>query len=256
MASLQRALARAPHVQPAELTAWFDDIADAVLRRSELVVAGQRFALLEVEFYWSRADHPDPYVHRAPAQCDTNGEWYFHRESAARIGFTLKGLDVTFGVPGVAAGGMLARALMSPELGHIDGPSLVVDSILRAANVVSVLALKQQAGFASGAFAAGSLMHFVERVTPLSMPIHIGPRIGLSARNPPFQGAPYRYRARPELTKKDKRRLLAGRVMQAPRPPQPATAPTVAPALSDADICAILGISETDPSSPAAATHP
>lgn len=233
---------------PLAPAAWFDAMADAAIRGSELVVAGERFTILEVEFYLRRADHPDPYVHGSEQQVNTNGEWYFHREKAARLGFTLKGLDVTFG-PAGEAGGMLIRALAKPTGGgYVEGPSLVVDTILRAAGVESVAELKGLAAYTNDVFAPAGLLRIEGRAGRLTDPIHAGPRIGLKGGKP-YADAPYRYRARPALTRKDKGAILAGRRVPSPPPTPPPTLPTPplplpspAPAasLTDSDLESIL----------------
>lgn len=216
-----------------KISEWFDEMADAAIRRSELVVAGKRLAILEVEFYLYRAGHEDPYVHRSAEQMNTNGEWYFHREKAAKIGFTLKGLDLTFGEAGKEAGGMLIRAVANAKGGgYVEGPSKVVDVILEAAGVPSVTELKALGAYDNRAFAEAGLLRLEERGVPSTEPIHTGPRVGLKGCTD-YSRAAYRYRARPALTKKDKPAIMAGRrviVRTAPCGPLPC-APQTAPSI-------------------------
>jgi hypothetical protein len=220
---------------------WFDEMADAAIRRSELVVAGKRLAILEVEFYLHRADHPDTYVHRSAAQLNTTGEWYFHREKAAKLGFTLKGADVTFGRAGEEYGGMLIRAVSNTTGGgYVEGPSKVVDALLGAAGVTSVLELKQLGAFDNRVFAPDGLVRIEERRDAIEAEIRAGPRIGLSDARP-YVKAPYRYRARPVLTKKDKAGIMAGRIVpDRPTPRLLAARPIIV--LSDAEIDELLGL--------------
>jgi len=190
--------------------AWFDLIADAAIRHSCLVVADKRFSIAEVEFYLYSKDHPDEYTHCSGAQLGPPGYFYFHREKAATLAFTLKGLDITFGPIGVA-GGMLIRAVADPDCKSVvEGPSLTVNELLRAAKVDTVAALKTLPGYSDNAFAAGLLR--IEPRPPLAVEINAGPRIGLKGSKP-YVDAPYRYRARAELTKKDKARICAGRMI-------------------------------------------
>jgi len=191
-------------------TEWFDRMADAAIRRSCLVVASKRFSIVEVEFYLHSKSHPDEHTHKSVAQLGPPGRFYFHREKSASLAFTLKGLDLTFGPPGVA-GGMLIRAVADPECkAVVEGPSLTVNELLRAAGADSVLGLKALSGYADEAFAGGLLR--VESRPALAVDIRAGPRIGLKGTKD-FVDAPYRYRARPELTKKDKARICAGRLI-------------------------------------------
>ena len=217
--ALKEAVARVDGVPPA----WFDELADAAIRRSVLVVAGVRLSILEVELYLHRADHADPYVHRSAAQLGSCGSWYFHREKAARLGFTLKGLDLTFGAVGTEAGGLLIRAVAGETGpgGYVEGPSKVVDAILTAAGVSSVLELKALGPYEDDAFSLTGLVRLEGRLAPTGEAIHAGPRIGLKPGKA-YAAAPYRYRARAALTKKDKSGLLAGRRVPPWLDPDPA----------------------------------
>lgn len=242
----------------AGLAEWFDAAAEAALRGSELVAAGVRFEILEVEFYLRREGHEDDYVHGAPAQRETRGEWYFHREKAARLGFTLKGLDVTFGRPGAEAGGMLIRALAPAGGGPpVEGPSRCVDAVLRAADVAAVSELKALPAYTAGAFAAGAVLRIEGRAAPEDGPMWIGPRVGLKGGRS-YAEAPYRYRVRPGKGTKDKKKLRVLAARQSPEPapglftestaiarpepgPECAAGPTAAPPLfTDAEFDAFL----------------
>lgn len=200
---------------------WFSRMASLLLGASTLVIGAARFDIVEVEAYLWCEGHADPYVHRDPQQMNTCGEWYFHREKAAKIGFTLKGVDLTFGEPGKEAGGLLIRAILDQATNEfIEGPSRVVDRILRGASVTSVVELKQKTTpgtvpqvFRSNAFDGAGIMHIeanndVKRSQALR--IKAGPRIGLSEKNAFFRQAPYRFHARPEWAKKDRAGVVTG----------------------------------------------
>ncbi len=208
---------------------WFSQMA-RLLMGSYTLVAGSnvgdilaaRFDIIELEAYLWCAGHEDPYVHRNPQQTNTCGEWYFHREKAAKIGFTLKGLDLTFGEPGKEAGGLLIRTIMDQATGEfIEGPSKVVDRILLAASVTCVAELKQLPGpagsrlFRSNAFDTAGILHIEPRAarSQVEIPdgqIKAGPRVGLSEKDAHYQQAPYRFHARPDRAKKDKTKITAG----------------------------------------------
>ncbi|THU86181.1 hypothetical protein K435DRAFT_590386, partial [Dendrothele bispora CBS 962.96] len=97
----------------------FNDIADLLLRKFELVVKSyhenQRetcYKILELEFYlWKTGCHEDPFTHGSEEQ-RLSGQWYFHRvprntnnsnrnttHSTGYRGGSRKGLDLTFGGP-------------------------------------------------------------------------------------------------------------------------------------------------------------
>jgi hypothetical protein len=198
-----------------DLAAWFDELALALLGHYQLEAGGQAFRLLELEFYFHAAGHADPTVHRNERQLATCAHWYFHREKAARLGFTRKGLDLTFGRPGAEYGGILIRAVQPEGKAGarqvVEGPSRVVDVILRAAGVESVLEFYARPGFTCDALAAGPL-RLVPSPIPLKGTVHIGPRVGL--RSAPFSEAPYRYRVAANIAAKDRRGLLAGRQLE------------------------------------------
>lgn len=212
LTALESAL-RARHLRPEDR---FDRIADAAIRRSTLVVAAagreSRFDILEVEMYLYCWGHADVFVHQSHEQM-AMGEWYFHREGAAKIGFTLKGVDITFGSGSSEYGGMLIRAVTpTGVLTPIDGPSRTVDAILRAAGVTSVLGLKALPGFALNAFSLNGVVRVENRAVPIPREISTGPRIGLGKKlGNGFRDLPYRYRACPELAKKERHALLQGR---------------------------------------------
>jgi hypothetical protein len=194
--------------------AWFDALALALLQASRLAVAGRAYRILEVEMYLHRPGHEDSTVHRHSAQRDTVGCWYFHREAAARIGFTLKGVDLTFGAKGVEFGGILVRAIQAEaETVGIDGPSKVVDEILRRSGVETVRALRALPTFRDSAFADGLVR--LEARPPEPCEIRVGPRVGLKSSHA-YAQAPYRYRARAGLAAKDKKGLARGRALWGP----------------------------------------
>ena len=202
---------------------WFSRIASLLLGASTLVIGTARFDVVEIEAYLWCDGHADPYVHRDPQQINTCGGWYFHREKAAKIGFTLKGLDLTFGEPGKEAGGLLIRAILDQATNEfIEGPSKVVDRILRIASVTSVAELKQKTtdphAFRSNAFVADGFMRIEPKAaTERSQVLRIraGPRVGLGEKDAHYRQAPYRFHARPEWAKKDKAKITTGVLVSA-----------------------------------------
>lgn len=55
-----------------------DTIAPYLLHKVELIIAGRRHQLLEIEYYFTSKNHADPFTHCTKIQ-ENNCEWYFHR---------------------------------------------------------------------------------------------------------------------------------------------------------------------------------
>jgi hypothetical protein len=110
------------------LSTWFQRIAEALLQRTVLDVAGDAHELCEIEFYFHGEGHPDPFTHGQALQ-RSSGRWYFHKSGESYRGGTYKGLDITFGPPD-AFGGILLRSLSTSEGQLINGSSLCVEHLL------------------------------------------------------------------------------------------------------------------------------
>jgi hypothetical protein len=190
---------------------WFRAIARTLFTEWVLCCGDAMYALAELEFYMHSDDHPDPYVHKHDSQ-RTQGEWYFHRAKSAKIGFTLKGLDLTFGTK-ARFGGILVRAIRPLSAGKlglmIEGPSKVVDTLLTDCGVTSVMELTSLDEFTTDAFDCPHLMLAPIRGTSLKAALASGPRIGLRAKPEAakYHKSPYRYHAYPSLAKKEKHAL-------------------------------------------------
>jgi 3-methyladenine DNA glycosylase Mpg len=100
-----------------------NQVAQYLLNSTALVINGHNYRLREVEFYFST----DPYTHGHDKQ-KSIGNWYFHRRGDWIINNSRKGLDITFGHHGKAAG-ILIRAIESEAGELFYGPSKVVDEI-------------------------------------------------------------------------------------------------------------------------------
>src|SRR5687768_15548935 len=127
---------------PAE--AWFTTLAETRVNRTEFRAAGQLHRLLEVEVYYHSLAHPDPFAHKEPVQLE-GGRWYFHRTRGEYRGGSFKGLDLAFG-DGVAFGGVLFRGLETPDGSVVDGPSLLVDHLLKTTGHATVAELDKVIG--------------------------------------------------------------------------------------------------------------
>lgn len=60
----------------------FEKIAHQILNKTVLVIAGNEYRMLELEFYYTHRDdtsaHYDPFTHKAKLQLE-EGHWYFHQ---------------------------------------------------------------------------------------------------------------------------------------------------------------------------------
>ncbi len=167
-------------VPPAPLTAaaWFDRIAAHLLHRARLVVGGQAYRLMEVEFYYHSPAHADPFAHRDAVQLNV-GRWYFHRTGGTYRGGSFKGVDVTFG--GAAAhAGVLIRGIEKPDGTLIDGPSVTVDHLLATAGHRTVAALDAACG-TSAVWEPDHPMGLTAVDAPV-LPVFACARVGLSLK--------------------------------------------------------------------------
>jgi hypothetical protein len=202
---------------PPNITALFAGFAYALMSGWELMISDKSHRLVELEYYVHSENHPDPFVHKAPAQA-RQGEWYFHREKAATKTFTLKGLDLTFGqAKPLVYAGILIRAISTVDRPTkaaelVQGPSKVVDHILEVHGVESVMKLKTiLVEFPD------SLVLRPASVIPRSM--FMSQRFGLKAKSEEddpdgyFHSATYRFRIEPGLAKSSqgKREMMAGK---------------------------------------------
>lgn len=210
----------------------FADLAYELMTDWEFAINDVPHWLVELEVYFHNAGHPDPYVHRAPAQAET-GEWYFHREKSATKSFTLKGLDLTFGqAESRVHAGILVRAISqtarpAKASDLVQGPSKVVDHILDAYGVESVMELKPVLE------ENPESLDLRPAKAALARSMYLAPRFGLKLKaegadpGGGFHGANYRFRAEPGLAKasQGKTAILAGKRHSPPparQPPHPA----------------------------------
>lgn len=204
--------------KPARLTdrtasAWFAGIADQLLNRTRLLVAGLSHRLIEVEFYYRGAGHEDPFTHGDPIQSN-RGRWYFHKTAGVYRGGSYKGIDVTFG-EGRGRGGILFRGLETSEGAIVDGPSLLVDHLLRLCGKATVAEFDEAIG-GRLAWEPSSPLHF-EEGPDLHKAILWCARVGLSLRKarpgstrPKFLTRPYRFLTEPKRTAKGKVHMVLG----------------------------------------------
>jgi hypothetical protein len=182
-----------------------------LLNGVRLVAAGEPYRLVEVETYYHSEDHPDPFSHRDPIQLEC-GRWYFHRTGGIYRSGSFKGLDVTFG-DGAAYGGILFRGFETPEGRLIDGPSLLVDHLLKKTGNRTVASLDLSLANRL-AWDEGGLLR-LEMIDDESRPVFTSARVGLSfkrvrpmSENVRFLLSPYRFLTEPRRIAKGKALLV------------------------------------------------
>lgn len=225
-----RSLLAAP--KPGEaLLPWFRRIADVLLRRTALDVAGEAHELCEIEFYLHGEQHPDPFTHGQPIQ-RSSGRWYFHRSGESYRGGTYKGLDVTFG-PADVYGGILIRSLLTPTGELINGSSLCVEHLLAQTGHADVAALADAIGERSVDALDSPLR--LRAVPQRERTIYSTARVGLTlkrvAEHPEMLDyivRPYRALTQPRAIKKGRVHLIIA-LHQAGEPPAAIAAMTGTP---------------------------
>jgi len=191
---------------------WFDAIASRLLNGVSLVVADQRYRLVEIEFYHTSTDHPDPFSHCDPLQLEM-ARWYFHRTRGSYRGGSFKGVDVTFS-DGTYHGGALIRGIEGPDGKLIDGPSITVDHLLKMTGKTKVSDLDKAIG-GRKFWDPENPLHLEWLDTPRESAIVRCGRVGLSLRKTPvtdlmtqFFLRRYRYLTEPRRTAKGKPSLV------------------------------------------------
>ncbi len=210
----------APLVRPADFADgpaaadWFFRIADTLLNRSIFLIAGKPHRLAEVEVYYHGPGHADVFAHRDPVQLHA-GRWYFHRTRGSYRGGSFKGLDLAFG-DGTAHGGVLFRGLETPDGGFVDGPSLLVDHVLKTSGFATVAELDAAIG-TRPAWDESQPLVLAPAESPGNRPVLATARVGLSLkhRSPKpadpalaFVLRPDRYLTEPRRTAKGKPHMV------------------------------------------------
>lgn len=194
----------------------FRRIAELLLDRAIWHVGGREHRLTEIEFYFAGPGHQDPFTHGDPIQ-RTMGRWYFHRQGGTYRGGTYKGLDVTFGRED-AFGGILLRGALpldAPEE-MVEGPSSLVDHVLRLTGHASVAALAVSFDLRVDAPEEGGGPLHLTIGEPRGLAICECARVGLSlkkgadAARQRYLAAPYRFLSEPARTKKGRPYLVVG----------------------------------------------
>jgi hypothetical protein len=190
---------------------WFQRIAEVLLRRTVLDVAGEPHELSEIEFYLHGEGHPDPFTHGQALQ-RSSGRWYFHKSGESYRGGTYKGLDITFGPPDVF-GGILLRSLLTPDGQLINGSSLCVEHLLVRTGHRDVASLAGAIGERNVAARDSPLR--LRAVPERAQTIYYTSRVGLTLKRvaehpemPDYIVRPYRALTQPRRIEKGRVQLI------------------------------------------------
>ena len=186
---------------------WLHSIANLLLNGVRLHAGDEPHRLIEVEAYYHSEDHPDAFAHCDPIQLE-QGRWYFHKTRGTYRSGSFKGLDISFG-DGKAHGGFLLRGLEKPDGEIVDGPSLLVDHLLKKCKKPDIATLDLVIGDRPAWEKESPLR--LEAIATESRTIHTCARVGLSLKKlkptPPhakFLLKRYRFLTEPQGTAKGK----------------------------------------------------
>jgi hypothetical protein len=192
---------------------WFFPIATRLLTQTQLIAGDCSHRLIEIEFYYFGPEHEDPFAHRDPLQREL-GRWYFHKTGGTYRSGSFKGLDLTFG-DGTAYGGILFRGLETHNGAIIDGPSLLVDHLLKVTHQRTVRELDALIAERTAWETTSPIR--LEPSSPQDRFIVPSARVGLTLKKavpgslePQFIGRAYRFLTEPRRTKKGKDHIVRG----------------------------------------------
>jgi hypothetical protein len=204
--------------KPADVTAdehhapWFAALVGRLMNACDLVIAGTRYRLAELEAYYHGGAHPDLFAHRDPVQLEA-GRWYFHRTGGEYRGGSFKGLDLALG-DGTAYFGILIRGVVALDGPALDGPCVTVDHMLAKTKAATVAALDGLIN-ARKLWDTSAPLHLVEAAKPRTAPVYASSRVGLTlkkAKGKPdaerFVARPYRYLTEPKAIAKGRPHLI------------------------------------------------
>jgi len=193
----------------------FRRMAELLLNRATLRVAGYAHRLTEIEFYVNGLGHLDKFTHGDEMQ-KRGGSWYFHRTAGQYRGGTYKGLDIAIGNPQIF-GGILIRGVeqVEPLPRLFDGPCLCVDHMLELNGSPSIEHLVSLFDVRIDRPAAGDSPLFLEEsAQPRHQAVIETARVGLTLKRSAseerqrFVSRNYRYLTEPKAIKKGKQHMV------------------------------------------------
>lgn len=246
-----RRLSPSAGTQEAAYGAAFRQIAELLINRTTLHVAGHRYRCTELEMYFHGFQHVDPFTHGDAIQKQL-GAWYFHRSGTRYRSGTYKGLDIAFG-NSEAFGGILIRGIadLVASGALIDGPCKVVDHILTVTASPSIEALVSRFDATIEDCTGRSPLHVeLDAGSSRAQLIYATPRIGLtlkkenSSARRRFIARHYRFLSEPARIRKGKPHLITSLHQQG-------YPPTAIATLTDTRLSVLQGYLEAFQAGPA-----
>lgn len=205
-----------PSAPEADYPPAFARMADLLLNRTTLQVAGVPHRFTEIEFYVNGHNHKDTFTHGDSMQ-KRGGFWYFHRTAGQYRSGTYKGLDIAIGNEQLF-GGILIRGVeqLEPLPKLLDGPCVCVDHMLALNGAPSIDQLVSRFDVSVDRPASGESPLFLEAAaSPRSQTVYACPRVGLtlkksaSEERQKFLARSYRFLSEPKAIKKGKPNLVS-----------------------------------------------
>lgn len=162
----------------------FDKIALELLTNCTVITPQSKYYLTEIEFYYYRNIHPDPYVHRNKRQLEFCS-WYFHRfkKIDSFLKFSRNGMDITFGdIESNVYGSILIRKIKNTETKEItSGINRVVKKLIKDIEnkETTILATAENVNI----FDRTQFLYIEKNSKKIDIPIKKSIRIGLSKKD-------------------------------------------------------------------------
>lgn len=191
----------------------FERIATELFLNQTFMINGTPHRFTEMEFYLNGGNHPDDFAHDDPIQKQT-GSFYFHKMNGKYKGGSFKGMDVTFAHDGFY-GGILIRGiqkLTAPRV-IVDGPSLVVDHILKTCGAENITQLVDTMMTGLAVCDLNNMIHIEPAQKCGTRTVCTSARIGLTLKDfsrnrEDYIIRPYRFFTHPRDIKKGKQHMV------------------------------------------------
>lgn len=191
----------------------FERIASELFLNQTFMINGEPHRFTEIEFYLNGGNHLDDFAHDDPIQKQT-GSFYFHKMNGKYKGGSFKGMDVTFAHDGFY-GGILIRGIqkLSAPRVLIDGPSLVVDHILKTCGAENIVQLVDTMMTSLAVCDLNNILHLEPAQRKGTRAVYTSARIGLTLKNfsrnrENYIIRPYRFFTHPREIKKGKQHMV------------------------------------------------
>lgn len=199
--------------QDEDFQAEFEKIATELFRNQTFMINGHPHRFTEMEFYMNGGNHHDDFAHDDPIQKQT-ACFYFHKMNGRYKGGSFKGMDVTFAHEGFY-GGILIRGIqkLSAPRVIVDGPSLVVDHILKTCGAENIPQLVDTMMTGLSVCDLNNIIHLEPAQKKGTRTVYTSARIGLTLKDfsrnrENYIIRPYRFYTHPRDIKKGKQHMV------------------------------------------------